>query len=180
MRLQILPLRYRIQLPAIARQKEERAQSVMMEQRVPQQGAGLVRIMEGLRVGSVSNAARRYPKEQNMRDKNVVLERNRFLEQQICEAIKKRVRIRFRYDEELNYRTYEPYIIYQSTRQNYLVFGVQTYDTERPFQRKVPRNFEVYYIKGLTFLDESFEPDPKFRSFAFENNLSVVCAVDRV
>lgn len=115
-----------------------------------------------------------------MRDKSLILERNRTIEEQICAAIKSRHRIKFKYDDELNYRTFEPYAIYQSVKQNYLVFGIQTYDTDKPLQGKVPRNFEVYYIKSLSTLEEPFEPDPKFRSASFENNLGVVCAVDRI
>lgn len=115
-----------------------------------------------------------------MRDKKIILERNPIIEQHICNAIKTRHRIKFRYDDELNYRTFEPYIIYKSTRQNYLVYGIQTYDSAKPLQGKAPRNFEIYYIQSLSTLDELFLPDIQFRSASFENNLGIVCAIDRV
>ena len=107
-------------------------------------------------------------------------ERNTFLESQLCHAIRKRYKVRFSYKDELSLRDLEPYIVYESTQHNYLVFGIQTHDSHKPLEPNVPRNFEIYFMKHFSTLKESFEPDPKFRSLGFQDNLGVICAIDRI
>ncbi|MFA5834364.1 MAG: WYL domain-containing protein [Bacteroidota bacterium] len=113
-----------------------------------------------------------------MRDKKRINERDISIEDKIGVAIKKRKRITFTYDEYSNTRIFEPYLVYESTKHNYLVFGMQTYDSEKPHEGTSPKNFEIYYIKNLTVLEEDFKPDSAFNSYSFPNKIRTIYSVD--
>src|SRR5262249_30270349 len=76
--------------------------------------------------------------------------RNRGLEQDLCDAIARHRVVKLSYDRENYERTFEPYIIYHSEQDHYLVGGTQTRDDSQPNKREIPHKFEVGRISSLT------------------------------
>ncbi len=86
-------------------------------------------------------------------------------QQKICDAIHAQTVIRLRYREELQFREFEPHVVYRSSRDNVLVGGVQTKDESEPFFRSEPRIFDISRINTLVITDKTFELGPTKRPF---------------
>ena len=105
--------------------------------------------------------------------------RNLTLENQLCSAIKRHRVIRLRYKSQNYYRTFEPYIIYRSTKENILVGGMQTKDDSRPFKESEPHNFEVEQISSLQITEETFKYDSRFDPTGKEYCNGIFCVIQR-
>lgn len=90
--------------------------------------------------------------------------RNLVLENTLCEAIKKHLVIRLKYDKDLLWRIFEPQAVYKSTVDHINVTGIQTEDKNKPFRppKREPRNFELSKISAVEITDTEFNFDPTF------------------
>lgn len=64
-------------------------------------------------------------------------------EQQLCAAIRERKAVKFRHDDDLMERTFEPYIVYWNDKRHELVAGYQTENPAKSLERDVWREFSL-------------------------------------
>ncbi len=103
--------------------------------------------------------------------------RNYALEKKLCDAIAKHQIVRLRYKNQLYSRTFEPYVIYRSTKDNILVAGWQTKDDSQPLKKSQWHNFEVELITALTVSDKIFNFDVRFDSRNDDYRNGIVCII---
>lgn len=106
--------------------------------------------------------------------------RNLTFENQLCSAIKTHRVIRLQYKKQNYYRTFEPYVIYRSTKDNILVGGTQTKDDSRPFKKSEPHNFEIDLISSLQITETTFEYDSRFDPAGKEYSNGIFCIIQRI
>jgi hypothetical protein len=106
--------------------------------------------------------------------------RNPQLEGALCDAIKKHLAVRLSYKRQNYSRTFEPYIVYRSTRDNILVAGWQTKDDSEPSKAPEWHNFEVELISALKITDKTFEYDVRFNPALDIYRKGVVCVIERL
>ncbi|HKK07177.1 MAG: WYL domain-containing protein [Gammaproteobacteria bacterium] len=106
--------------------------------------------------------------------------RDYFLEQQLCRAMRDRRVVRLRYDTDLHYRTFHPYIVYREAEGRILVGGIRAHDEADIFKAPAPRRYEVGRISEFKVTDETFQIDPRFDSERPEFSNEVICSIDRV
>jgi len=110
--------------------------------------------------------------------KIVPAERNYEIESQLGVAIRDRKVVRLRYDLDMHYRTFEPYIVFKALDGRILVGGFRVQDESNLFKKPGARKFEVGLITSMMVTDEFFVPNPKFNSHRKEFRNGVVYAVD--
>ncbi len=106
-------------------------------------------------------------------------ERNYHLEQQLCMAVQQRRVVRLRYEHDLHYRRFEPYVVYRAPEGRVLVGGIRTRDEKVLHKKPGPRRFEVGLITDLQVTDERFEIDPRFNADKEEFTRDPLCSVAR-
>jgi hypothetical protein len=102
------------------------------------------------------------------------------LEAMLCRAICNRKVVKFRYKNEFSSRTFQPYVVYESSAKKFLIGGIQTKDDSKPLKPPEWRAFEIALIYFATVTNETFQPDRGFKSFRPEFGQNVICAVDRI
>lgn len=105
-------------------------------------------------------------------------ERNYEIESQLGMAIRERKVVRLRYDLDMHYRTFEPYIVFKALDGRILVGGFRVQDESNLFKKPGARKFEVGLITSLMISDEIFVPNPKFKSNRKEFGSGVIFSVD--
>ncbi len=110
--------------------------------------------------------------------KIVPAERNYEMESQLGLAIRDRRVVRLRYDLDMHYRTFEPYIVFKAADGRILVGGFRVQDESNLFKKPGARKFEIGLITSLMISDECFVPNHKFRSNRKEFKNGVIFAVD--
>lgn len=105
--------------------------------------------------------------------------RNHNLEKKLCDAIKKHNVIRLRYKGQLYSRTFEPYVIYTSTKDKILIGGTQTKDDSQPLKKAEPHNFEVGLITALEVTDKVFQYDKRFDPNDEIYRNGIICVLKR-
>jgi len=105
-------------------------------------------------------------------------ERNYEIESQLGLAISERKVVRIRYDLDMHYRTFEPYIVFKALDGRILVGGFRIQDESNLFKKPGARKFEVGLITSMLISDEFFVPNPKFKSNRNEFRNGVIYAVD--
>jgi predicted DNA-binding transcriptional regulator YafY len=80
----------------------------------------------------------------------------------LCEAVRNRLVVEIRYDDDRSYRQFEPHIVYRSTQDNVLVGGTQTHNPEKPQEQDAPRNFDLDKIRDVKITDRTFTPHHLF------------------
>ncbi len=103
--------------------------------------------------------------------------RNHTLEQKICGAIARHQIVRLSYKKQRYSRTFEPYVIYRSTKDNILVAGWQTKDDSQPLKKAQWHNFEVKLITALTIPDKIFKFDVGFDSRNDDYRNGIICII---
>lgn len=103
--------------------------------------------------------------------------RNHALEQKLCGAIAKHLVVRLNYKNQYYSRTFEPYVVYRSTKDNILVGGWQTKDDSKPLKKPIWHNFEVELITALTVSDKVFEFDTRFNARNDDYRNGVICVI---
>lgn len=103
--------------------------------------------------------------------------RNYTLEKALCEAIKKHLIVRLQYKKELFWRTFEPYAVYESTKDKILVAGSQTKNDSKPLEPAEPRNFEPSLISSLKLTDKIFKYDVRFDRYDKKFAHGFICVI---
>ncbi len=103
--------------------------------------------------------------------------RNLNFETLLCQAIRERRVVEFKYDDDLQSRTFEPAAVYTSAKNKVCVSGVQLTDRNDPIDQHKPQNFEVGKMTTLRITDANFQPDPRFdrRDVKYKNG--IICSV---
>jgi hypothetical protein len=81
---------------------------------------------------------------------------------ELCNAIRKRVLVNLRYDDDYTDRTFAPHIVYESSQGNILVAGTQDHNPAEPWEDNKPRNFDLDKITSLEVTGQQFLPHPGF------------------
>ena len=106
-------------------------------------------------------------------------ERNYEYEQQLTNAINHRRRIRFRYEYDVHYRVFDPYIMYKDEESRFIIGGIRIKDESKPTKKPAPCKYEIGLITDLQVSDNTFKVDPRFKSTRSKYaNLEVLCAID--
>ena len=103
--------------------------------------------------------------------------RNLIFETRLCDAIRARVIVKLKYEDDTAYRTFEPHAVYCSTKDKYCVAGQQVDNPTDPIERDVPKNFEVGKISALQVTDDPFTPDPRFDRYDAKYANGIVCSI---
>ena len=107
-------------------------------------------------------------------------ERKYEFEQLLTNAINHRRKIRFRYQYDVHYRVFDPYIMYKDDEGRYIIGGVRIKDESKPDKKPAPCKYEIGLITDLQVSENTFKVDPRFKSTRSKYaNLEVLCAIDR-
>ena len=107
-------------------------------------------------------------------------ERNYEFEQQLTNAINHRRRVRFRYQYDVHYRVFDPYILFKDEEGRYIVGGIRIKDEGKPNKKPAACKYEVGLITDIQISNNNFDVDPRFKSIRSKYaNLEVLCAIDR-
>ena len=120
---------------------------------------------------------RRHKNSFTVRDESHPAPRNIAFETTLCEAVGRRVLVEMQYKDDATFRLFAPYAVYSSTQDKVNVTGTQIDNPSDPFDRYVPRNFEVGLIRGLRLTDKHFEIDSRFDRFDRKFQNGVICSV---
>lgn len=95
----------------------------------------------------------------------------------LCDAIRAKKLVKFRYKDDLLARTFSPYIVYRTDSQHLHVSGYQEHNPAKPLDRHKWRDFEVADIAGLMVSDETFVPEADFDPFHKRYAAGIICHV---
>ncbi|AWC25549.1 hypothetical protein CO731_05047 [Aminobacter sp. MSH1] len=97
----------------------------------------------------------------------------------LCDAIKGKNVITIRYDDDILERTFAPYIVYRSTKNNVLVAGYQINNPAEPFENNEWRNLTVDKLKAISITNDTFRVDVEFDPFHERYRGRVICHVSK-
>lgn len=103
--------------------------------------------------------------------------RNQGFENLLCQAIRERRVVELRYDDDAQFRRFEPAAVYNTAKHKICVSGVQLTNPNEPGDEQGPHNFEVGKIADLTLTDVNFQPDPRFDRFDAKYKNGIICCV---
>jgi hypothetical protein len=103
--------------------------------------------------------------------------RNPRCEEQLCDAVARRLLVEVRYDAEVMPRLFAPHLVYLSPTGRINVGGTQVHNPGQPDDAFEPRLFEIGLIRTLRLTDTSFRPDPGFRPDEPRFKGRVICSV---
>ena len=107
-------------------------------------------------------------------------ERNYEYEQQLTNAINHRHRIRFRYQYDVHYRVFDPYILFKDEKGRYIIGGIRIKDESKPIKKPAACKYEVGLITDIQMSENNFVADPRFKSVHSKYAaLNVICSIDR-
>lgn len=107
-------------------------------------------------------------------------ERKYEFEQQLTNAINQRRRIRFRYQYDLHYRIFDPYILFKDQEGRHIIGGVRVKDEGKPIKKPAPCKYEVGLITDIQFADNQFNIDTRFNMILSRyHSLDVLSSIDR-
>ncbi len=108
--------------------------------------------------------------------------RNFTLENQIIQAISKLKSFRFRYKDELFFRTFNPYVLYHSPADSnrILVGGIRIHNDSKPLEPPAFRKYEVALISQFTITDNSFDYDSGFTTISKEYRNGIISAIKAI
>ena len=105
-------------------------------------------------------------------------ERKYEFEQTLTNAISQRRRVRFRYQYDVHYRVFDPYIMFKDRDGRYIVGGVRLKDESKPMKKPAPCKYEVGLITDIQVSDNNFAVDTRFNSVLSKySNLDVLSAI---
>lgn len=84
------------------------------------------------------------------------------VKEKLKQAIKNHLRVILRYDSEATYRSFEPYVVYNSTQGNTLVSGTQIRDYKKDKADAEPHKFDLAKINMLRVTKLAFKYDDRF------------------
>lgn len=105
--------------------------------------------------------------------------RNFGYERTLCEAISKLAVVELKYDDDIQWRTYEPHCVHHSTDdQNQVnVFGHQARNPNKPLDKPASRNFEVGEIAAIRITDAKFQRPREFDRNAPLFKAGIICCI---
>ena len=107
-------------------------------------------------------------------------ERKYEFEQQLTNAITQRRRVRFRYQYDVHYRVFDPYIMFKDKDGRHVIGGVRIKDESKPIKKPAPCKYEIGLITDIQMSDNNFKVDPQFNSILSKyHKLDVLSAIDR-
>ena len=108
--------------------------------------------------------------------------RNFTIENQITKAINKPKSIRFKYKDELFFRTFNPYVLYHSPvdSNRILVGGIRIHNDSKPFEPPAFRKYEVTLLSQFTITDNSFDYDSRFTIISKEYRNGIIAAIKSI
>jgi len=107
-------------------------------------------------------------------------ERKYEFEQTITNAIAQRRRIRFRYEYDVHYRIFDPYIFFKDKDGRHIIGGVRVKDESKPVKKPAPCKYEIGLITDIQVSNNSFTVDTRFNTILSKyNSLEVLCSIDR-
>jgi len=95
----------------------------------------------------------------------------------LCDAIRARTLIKFRYRDSLQERTFAPYIVYRTADGHLHLSGYSEFNPVKPLERHEWRNFEFDEISGLSITKEAFTPDATFDPTNKRYAAGIICHV---
>ena len=99
------------------------------------------------------------------------------LQSTLCEAVKSRNIVRLKYDDDFQFRTYAPYIVYRSSKNIVLVGGTQINNPTEPFEHNEPRNFDLEKITALEVTDQKSQPPSDFDALNRRYRFGIICVI---
>ena len=87
--------------------------------------------------------------------------RNQVMEQHFCQAIRNRVLVELRYQDDHHVRAFAPYVVYRTTANKICAFGMQV-NLCTPNDRTDPHNFDLDKIRSVTLTTVDFDIDLGF------------------
>ncbi len=106
-----------------------------------------------------------------------VASRNPVIETILCEAIKQRRVVSFRYRRDLRRREFAPFSVYRSPVGKICTSGNVIKNANDLNARLGPHNFEIGLIHGLSLTLETFVPDPRFARNHAKYRSGIICSV---
>ena len=107
-------------------------------------------------------------------------ERNYEFEQQLTNAITQRRRIRFRYQYDMHYRIFDPYILFKDKEGRHIIGGVRVKDESKPIKKPAACKYEVGLITDIQVSKSTFVVNTRFNAILSKYyNLEVLCSIDR-
>ena len=98
-------------------------------------------------------------------------------EHKFCEAIKKRVRVKLHFDDDIYARAYEPYVVYTSLTGKTLVGGLQIANPEKPEDKNTYHNFDLAKVRTVTITDIEFPMPRDFNKLDARYRNGILCHV---
>ena len=107
--------------------------------------------------------------------------RNLILEQQLCQAISALNVVELKYEQELQWRTFEPHCVHTSSvdPNQVNVYGNLTADPNKPNPKLGPRNFEVGKVSAINITNAKYQFPAEFDRFAPLFKGGIICCVQR-
>ena len=99
------------------------------------------------------------------------------LQSTLCDAVKSRNIVRLKYDDDFQFRTYAPYIVYRSSKNIVLVEGTQINNLEEPLVQNEPRQFELEKITALEVTDQKSPPPSDFNPLDKRYRYGIICVI---
>src|SRR4051812_40897723 len=80
----------------------------------------------------------------------------------LCSAVQERRVVELRYGQDGLFRTFEPHVVYYSTKDNLCTSGTQTKNLNKPFAKSEYRTFDLSEVREVRLTAAIFTPDPRF------------------
>ena len=107
-------------------------------------------------------------------------ERNYEFEQTLTNAIAQRRRVRFRYQYDVHYRLFDPYILFKDNEGRHIIGGVRVKDESKPIKKPAPCKYEIGLITDIQVSDNNFAIDSRFNTVLSKyTKLDVLSSIDR-
>lgn len=97
------------------------------------------------------------------------------LEAVICRAVNAKVTLELRYKDDLQARTFHPYVLWQTESGNVVVYGFQARDPNDPLSRPDVRQFTVGKMRDVHATGDAFVVGQEFQPSNFTEG--VICKV---
>lgn len=105
--------------------------------------------------------------------------RNHSFEAVLCEAIGRLRRVRLKYEDDVQWRTYEPHCVHFSPKDaaQVNVFGFEQANPNKFDHKPVLHSFEIGMISAVEITDTQFTRDPHFDRLARLFRNGIICSI---
>jgi hypothetical protein len=95
----------------------------------------------------------------------------------LCSAVRERRVVELRYQQDGLFRTFEPHVVYYSTKENLCTSGTQTKNLNKPLDKSEYRTFDLSEVREVRLTAATFTPDPRFNPGDPHYKNGIVCSV---